>query len=88
LLWTLPEAARYWGLARSTVFRKVRLGQIPAFRLHDHYVIPRDVVNGLPVPMEVAKRWTEMSNAGWHSVVPEAITQWMAAQLRSEEGKP
>jgi len=83
LLWSLPEAARHWGVSRSTVFRKVTLGQLPAFRLYGHYVIPRNVVNGLPVPLETAVRWTTQQNAGWHAVVPDAVNQWLE-QMQSQ----
>jgi excisionase family DNA binding protein len=49
----VPEAAAYWGVSRSTVFRAIKLGRLPAYFVYQReYWIPGDCVDGQPFPSD------------------------------------
>jgi len=62
---SLPDVARLLGTHRVTVWKWVRRGRLPAVRVGHHYRVPRDIVEAMLAPVDVA------TGGEWRCPAPE-----------------
>ena len=62
---SLPAAARLLGINRVTAWKWVRRGRLPAVRVGHHYRVPREIVEAMLAPVDVA------TGGEWRCPAPE-----------------
>ena len=76
-LWSIRDVAHQWGISPSTVWRYIKLGQLPAFRLYDKYIIPSDVVDGTPIAPDTRAQWMHSEYSSMRPAVEPTTPAWL-----------